>query len=79
MNPPVQNEPLHGFPSDLAPDGIESGQNNRIRSVINEHSDAGGGFKGANVPAFAADDPAFDLIAIEGDGAVEISKVCSPA
>ena len=68
MNAAVLDQALHGFAGDFAADGVEAGKQHRAGSVIDEDGDAGGGFESADVPAFAADDAAFDFVALEGNG-----------
>ena len=68
VNAPVQNQALHGFAGDLAPHRVKPGQNHRVGSVIDQHRHPGGGFERANIPAFAANDAAFELLVRQGQG-----------
>ena len=80
MDAAVRDQPHHGFPGDFPPDGIESGEQHGAGGVIDQHRHAGGGFKGADVAALAADDAALDVVAgRQAMVAVVVSKVCSPA
>src|SRR5262249_26177779 len=68
MNSAIDDEALHGFASDFAADGIEAGKQNCAGGVVDEDGDAGSGFEGANVAPFAANDAAFDVVALKGNG-----------
>jgi len=68
MNPAVLNQPHHGLARNLAADGVKAREQNRARGVVNQDGHAGGGFEGADVASLAADDAAFEFIALEGDG-----------
>ena len=48
--------------------GSNAGKHHGIGRVVNQHRHAGGGLEGADVAAFAADDAALDVVALEGDG-----------
>src|SRR5687768_8593521 len=67
MDPSVRDQLLERDARRLPPDRIESGENNGLRSVVDDYVDAGGLLEGPDVPAFAADDPALHLIGWEGD------------
>src|SRR5438445_440002 len=53
---------------DFAADGVEAGEQNCTGGVVDEDSDAGGSFEGADVAAFASNDAALDVVALKGNG-----------
>jgi len=63
----IGDEPDHGFAGDLAANRIEAGEQDRAGGIINQDGNARGGFEGADVTPFAANDAAFDVIALEGN------------
>ena len=63
MDPPVEDQPLEREPADLAADRVETGQQHRLRRVVDDQVDAGDRLVGADVAALAADDPALHLVA----------------
>ena len=65
MDAPVENQPLHGFTGNLAPHGIEAGQDDRVGRVVDEHGNTGGGFEGPNVSSLSADDAPFDVVSLQ--------------
>ena len=67
MDAAVGNEPLDRQLGDLAAVGIEAGQDDRARRVVDDEIDAGGVFEGADVAAFAADDAALQVVARQID------------
>src|SRR2546423_5904899 len=62
MNAAVRDKLFQRQARDLAPNGIEAGDNDGVRRVIDDDVDAGGELERANVPPFAADDSAFHFI-----------------
>src|SRR5581483_7003262 len=58
---------LHGFPGDFAANGVEAGKDDGAGGVVDEDGDAGGGFEGADVAAFAANDAAFHFLPLNID------------
>src|SRR2546428_9006347 len=52
----------------LTPHGVEAGDHDRVRRVVDDHVHAGGGLEGADVATFTPDDPPFHLVGWEGDG-----------
>ena len=71
MDAPVRHQPLQGALRDLAADRIESGEDDRLRRVVDDHVDPGHGLEGADVPPLAPDDAPFHLVARQmdhGDG-----------
>src|SRR5580704_2777617 len=52
----VGDEPFQGEPADLAPHGIEAGQQDGFRRVVDNQVDAGHRLEGPDVAALAADD-----------------------
>src|SRR2546428_9195549 len=43
----------------LTPHGVEAGDHDRVRRVVDDHVHAGGGLEGADVATFTPDDPPF--------------------
>src|ERR1044071_3476685 len=68
MDSAIGDEADHGFAGDFAADGIKAGEEHSSRSIVDQDSDAGSGFKCADVSAFTANDSTFDFVAPEGDG-----------
>src|SRR5205085_11662155 len=64
----VGDELLQCQARDLAPNGIEAGYDDGVRSVVDDHVDAGGELERADVPAFAADDPPLHPVIRERHG-----------
>ncbi len=54
---------------DLATDVVEAGDDDDAGRVIDDHVNTGGFLEGADVAAFAADDPAFHVVAGDVDRA----------
>ena len=63
----VQDEPLDGQAGDLAADGVEARQDDRLGRVVDDDVDAGGHLQGPDVAALAADDPALHVVAGQVD------------
>ena len=63
MNAAVLDELLEGEPGDLAPDRIETRENDRLGRVVDDHVDAGRVLERPDVAPLAADDTPFHLIA----------------
>ena len=61
MDAPVLHEALERNARDLAPDGIEAGEDHCLRRIVDDEIDAGGQLQRADVATFAADDPAFHV------------------
>ena len=73
MNPAVGNKLQQGKTRDLTTDRIKTGQDNRLRCIINNNINAGGGFNSPNVSSFPADDPPLHFFVgqrYHGDGLV---------
>ena len=62
MNPAIRNEFLHRELRDLPPNGIVARDDYRLRRVVDDQVDAGGGLDGPDVAALAADEPAFHVV-----------------
>src|SRR3990172_13189310 len=67
MDATVGDELLQGQLGDLPADVVEAADDYNPRRVVDDDIDAGGLFKGPDVPAFAADDPAFHVVAGDVD------------
>ena len=67
MDAAVRDQALDGFLRDLAAVGIEAGEDDRARRVVDDEIDAGGDLEGADVPPFTADDAALQVVAREID------------
>ena len=63
VDPAVLDEALQGEAGDLAAHRVETGEQHRLRRVVDDQVDAGYRLEGADVPALAADDPALHLVA----------------
>src|SRR5207245_1784494 len=61
----VDEEPLERALGDLAADGVEARDDDRLGGVVDDQVDAGELFEGADVPALAADDPPLHVVAGE--------------
>ena len=62
MDPAVLDKLVQGEPRDFAPDRIESGEDDRFGSIVDDHIDAGGVLESPDIPALAADDPSLHLV-----------------
>ena len=60
---------LTADPGDLAADRVEARQDDGLGRVVDDQVDPGSRLEGADVPALAADDAAFHLVAGNVDGA----------
>ena len=69
MDAAVLDQSLQRDLGDLAPDAVETGDDDDAGRVVDDHVDSGGLLEGADVPAFPADDPAFHLVVGDVDGA----------
>src|SRR6185436_15109980 len=58
MDAAILNEACHGFARDLTAYRIETGQDDRVRCIIDQDGDAGGRFKGTNITTLTTDDTA---------------------
>ena len=58
-----------GDPGDLATNGVEAAEDDRLGRVVDDQVDPGRLLQGADVAALAADDPAFHLVARQVDDA----------
>ena len=65
MDAPVHEKPLERALRDLAANGVETGDDDRLGSVVDDQVYAGEGFEGSDVPPFAADDPTLHVVARE--------------
>ena len=63
----VQDELFQGQAGDLPADGVEAGDGDGLRGVVDDEVHAGEGLQGADVAAFAADDPALHLVVGQGN------------
>ena len=63
----VGNELFQSQPGDLPPDGLETGDRNGLRCVVDDQVRPGQGLQGADVAALAADDAAFHLVIGQGN------------
>src|SRR5439155_5098297 len=63
VDAPVDEESLEGALRDLTADRVESGHDDRLRSVVDDQIDPGEGLEGPDVAALAADDPALHVVA----------------
>ena len=61
MNASVLHQPLQRDAGDLAPNGIETGEDHRFRRVVDDEIDAGGQLQSADVAPFAADDASLHI------------------
>lgn len=66
VDPPVGDELFERHAGDLAPQGVEGGEDDRFRGVVDDQVDPGQGLKSPDVPALAPDDAA--LHRVRGDG-----------
>ena len=62
MNPPVLDQFLQGPLGNFPSDGVKTAQGDRIWRIVNDQVHPSHGFKRADVPAFAADDPPLHVI-----------------
>ena len=67
VDPAVGDELRDGEPGDLAADGIEARQHDRLGRVVDDQVDAGRLLERPDVAALAADDPALHLVAGQVD------------
>ena len=63
----VGDQPLDRLLRDLAAVGIEAGEDDRARRVVDDQVDAGGELERADVAPFAADDAALEIVARQVD------------
>ena len=63
MDAAVGDESLQGDAADLAADGVEAGEHDRLGGVVDDQVDAGELLEGADVAALAADDAALHVVA----------------
>ena len=62
MNAPIRYEPVERLPRNFAANGIEPGQDDRLRRVVDDDVNAGRVFERADVPPFTADDTALHFV-----------------
>src|SRR3954454_9531792 len=67
VDPAVGDELRDRDPRDLPPDGVEPGEDDGLRRVVDDQVDAGRLLERADVAALAADDPALHLVARQVD------------
>ena len=67
MDAAVGDQPLDRLLGDLAAVGIEAGQDDRARRVVDDQVDAGGELERADVAALAADDAPLEIVARQVD------------
>src|SRR5207237_6950579 len=65
MNAAICDQTLDGLARDLTAERIEGGEDDGARRVVDDQLDAGRRFERADVAPFAADDPAFHVVAGE--------------
>jgi hypothetical protein len=65
VDPAIRYKALKAQPGYFAAKGVETGKNDGLRGIVNDQVYAGGGFNGADVPAFPPDDLSFDLVGFE--------------
>src|SRR5437773_1495320 len=68
VNATIGDQPLQGEPRDLTADGIEAGDDHRVRSVVDDHVHTRRRLESADVAALAADDAALHFVRREGHG-----------
>ena len=66
MDAAVHNELFQGDAGDFPPHRIEGGDDHRFGSVVDDEIHPRGGFQGADVAAFAADDAALHVVVGQG-------------
>ena len=64
----VGDQPFERQPGDLAPDGLEAGDNDRVRGVVDDHVHAGRRLERPDVPALTPDDATLHLVGGESHG-----------
>ncbi len=64
----VHHQLVEGQAGHFAADRVEGGKQDGVRGIVHDDFYAGSGFQGADVATFAADDAAFDFIALDGEG-----------
>ena len=62
----VQDQLFQGHPGNLAADGVETGEDDRLRRVVDDQVNAGHGLQRADVAALAADDAALHFLVGQG-------------
>ena len=62
VDAPVAEEAFQGGASNLATHRVEGAEHDRLRGVVDDDVHAGGCLERADVAAFAADDPALQLV-----------------
>ena len=66
MNPPVGYQAFKRDSGNFAPNGIETREDHRLRSIINDQIDPRRCLDGSDIPAFATDDPPLHLLIGQG-------------
>src|SRR4051794_1123698 len=74
VDPAVGDELRDRDPRDLPPDGVEPGEDDGLRRVVDDQVDAGRLLERADVAALAADDPALHLVARQVDDAHRVLR-----
>src|SRR5882672_10731436 len=67
VNPAVGNQFREGESGDLAPNGVETGNGNRIGSIVDDDVDAGRRLERPNVSTFAANNSTLHLFVGQGN------------
>ena len=62
MNPPVDDQTLQGQARHFPAHRVEARDDHRLGGIVDDQIDAGGGFDGADVAPFPADNPPFHLV-----------------
>ena len=68
MDAAVHYQLVQGQAGHLAADRVEGAQQDGIRGIVHYNLYAGRGLQGADVAAFTADDAAFNLVTLNGEG-----------
>ena len=68
MDAAVHHQLVEGQAGHFAADRVEGGKQDGVRGIVHDDFNTGSGFQGADVAALAADDAAFDFIALDGEG-----------
>ena len=67
VDAPVGNQFLQGQTGDLPADGLEAGDGDGFRRVVNDEVYTRQGLNGTDIPAFPADDPALHFVIGQGN------------
>ena len=67
VNPAINNQFFQCNPRDFPANWVKRGDCNGLRRVIDDEVDASDGFKGTDITALAANNPAFHLVIGQGN------------